>query len=368
MRTRRTAIDDGSASLRTHARTVVLVVTAIGSALAGVRFLADEPTLTTPGGWFALDGRRVLDAASRWREGGDPYAIPGYLYSPVATLLAVPGSLLPPPMAIAGWLAVSAAIAVACVAVAARGYALWRVALGIVGVILYPPLLADLALANVTVTLVAGMWLVVRRDSVLHGVPLGIVAAASPKPMVLAFLLWALLWRPRATAGAAVAGLFASVGALALAGPEAYGAFLRQLAGGVGLRFRGNYGLSLISPELALVAGVVVGVSLVIVLLRRGPVTGLVWVTAAGVFLAPYTGIYAGLPLLVALPVLIGVAPWLAAFATAVVLAAGFLYPVVGATVLLVALLIPRALDPPRGQPIRDWYRSLGPVASGRPW
>lgn len=117
MRTRGTVIDHGSAPLRTHAwthgRTVVFVVIAIGSALAGVRFLADEPTLTTPGGWFALDGRRVLDAASRWREGGDPYAILGYRYSPVATLLAVPGSLLPPPMAIAGWLAASVAIAVA---------------------------------------------------------------------------------------------------------------------------------------------------------------------------------------------------------------------------------------------------------------
>jgi len=115
MRTRGT-VTDGSAPLRTHAetdgRTVVFVVIAIGSALAGARFLADEPALATPGGWFALDGRRVLEAAARWREGANPYAIPGYLYSPVGTLLAIPGSLLPPPMAIAGWLAVSAAIVV----------------------------------------------------------------------------------------------------------------------------------------------------------------------------------------------------------------------------------------------------------------
>jgi len=185
--------------------------------------------------------------------------------------------------------------------------------------------------------------------------------------MVLVFLLWALLWRPRATAGAALAGLLASVVALAIAGPDAYGAFIGQLAGGVGLRFRGNYGLSLISPELAVVAGAVVGVSLVIVLLRRGPVTGLVWATAGGIFLAPYTGTYAGLPLLVALPAMIGVAPWLAAFASGAVLAAGFLYPVAGAVVLLVALLIPRTLDPPRRRHVRDWYRTLGPAASGSP-
>jgi len=192
------------------------------------------------------------------------------------------------------------------------------------------------------------------------------MAAASPKPMVLPFLLWALLWRPRATAGAALAGLLASVVALAIAGPDAYGAFIGQLAGGVGLRFRGNYGLSLISPELAVAVGVVVGASLVIVLLRRGEVTGLVWATA-GVFLAPYTGIYAGLPLLAALPALIRVAPWLAAFSSGAVLAAGFLYPVAGAVVLLVALLIPRTLDPPRAQPFRDWYRTLGPAVSRNP-
>lgn len=117
MMTRGTVIDDGPASLRTHAwthaRTVGVVVIAIGSALARARFLADEPTLTTPACRFALDGRRVLEAAARWREGSDPCAIPGYLYPPVATLLAVPGSLLPPPVAIAGCLAASVAIAVA---------------------------------------------------------------------------------------------------------------------------------------------------------------------------------------------------------------------------------------------------------------
>src|SRR6266566_862567 len=91
--------------LREHWAVVAWAIVGLLAAATGIAFVLAQQTLFTPGGWFALDGLRVLDAAVTWQRGGNPYAIPGYLYAPAATLMAVPLASLGGTVAIVAWLA-----------------------------------------------------------------------------------------------------------------------------------------------------------------------------------------------------------------------------------------------------------------------
>jgi hypothetical protein len=150
--------------------------------------------------------------------------------------------------------------------------------LAITGVLIFHATVGDYLLANTTMVLVAGMFFVIRGESVRSGVLLGVLTAAFPKPMLIPFLLWALVWRPRPLAGVAIGGAAATVLGLVVAGIGLHLTFVDTLVhgGGITVRFAGNYGLSLVSPALAAVVAVFVMVALSVVLVRRGPIVGLV--------------------------------------------------------------------------------------------
>jgi hypothetical protein len=336
-------------------RWMIVAWAAVGAAAAvsGIIFLLAQPTLFVPGGWFALDGRRVLDAAAAWQDGGNPYAIPGYLYAPAATLMAVPFAALGSSAAIIVWLAVEVGLVAIGTRWATSAAPWWVTVAAIPCVLLFQPVIADLLLANVTVALTFGMLLVVRGDRPASGLLLGVLGAAFPKPLLAPFVLWALVWRRQACRGILAGAAATTLAALLIAGTGAYAAFIELLVsgGGVGPAFVGNTSLTLVSVPLAIAVGLLVGVAFLVVLLRRDQVTSLLWAATAGIFLAPYAGGYAGLPFLAGLPSFWAAAPVLAIFAAATMVIGGQLYPVSGAVVLAVALLVPPAPQAPRVVP-----------------
>jgi hypothetical protein len=329
--------------LREHWAVAAWATVGLLAAVTGIGFVLAQQTLFTPGGWFALDGLRVLDAAAAWRGGGNPYEIPGYLYAPAATLMAVPFAALGDTVAIVGWLGLEVALIAIGTRWATSAAPWWVTAAALPCVLLFQPVIADLLLANVTVALTFGMLLVVRRDRPASGLLLGVLAAAFPKPLLAPFVLWALVWRREASRGILAGAAATTLVALVIAGPGAYASFARLLlsGGGVGPAFVGNTSLTLVSVPLAIAVGLVVGVAFLVVLLRRDQVTSLLWAVTAGIFLAPYAGGYAGLPFLAGLPSFWAAAPVLAIFAAATMVIGGQLYPVSGAVILAVALLVP---------------------------
>jgi hypothetical protein len=332
---------------------IVWILVVASELVMTLRFLREEFTdLLGPSGWFAGDGERTLHATRVWLEGGQPYDVFGFLYTPLALVLSAPGAALGDDLAIKLWLGLGVSLMVGCTLLATKGAPWWARSLAVTGVLLFHATVGDYLLANTTMVLVAAMFAVIRWDRVPAGVPLGILLALFPKPMLLPFLLWAIVWRPRATLGVVVAAAGASLVGLVAAGPNLYATFLETIVngGGITVRFAGNYGLSLVSPALAAAVAVFVVVALVFVLLRRGETVGLVWAVAGGILVSPYAPMYSGLPLVLALPAVYAIAPGLAvAYALTAVLAEQAT-PLSSVILLLAALMLPYRLDR-RGRP-----------------
>jgi hypothetical protein len=318
-----------------------------------LRFLREEFTdLLGPTGWFAGDGERTLHATRVWLEGGQPYDVFGFLYAPVALVFSAPFAALGDDLAEKIWLAIGVGLIVTCTFLATRGVAWWGRVLAITGVLIFHATVGDYLLANTTMVLVAGMFFVIRGESVRSGVLLGVLTAAFPKPMLIPFLLWALVWRPRPLAGVAIGGAAATVLGLVVAGIGLHLTFVDTLVhgGGITVRFAGNYGLSLVSPALAAVVAVFVMVALSVVLVRRGPIVGLVWALAGGILVSPYAPMYSGLPYVLGVPAVYAIAPSLAIGYVLTAVLAEQATPLSAVILLFAALLVPYRVDR-RGTP-----------------
>lgn len=233
------------------------------------------------------------------------------LYPPLTSYAAVPLTLLPPALAgllmsLIGALVLGLGIRRetagrpsvdrALVAVAAFGFA---------------PIVYELLLGQVTLLTAASLYPVVRwRDSGRHGIAFGVVLALAPKPMLVFVLLWMLVWRRKALAGAALTwAALTGVGVL-LVGMEGYLAWVSGLlgAGTLGaaistLSVHGNMSLWPLSAPKAVVA--LAAILAAVYTIARDPDRGLIAAIVAGLMVAPYTGLYAvSLLLLVAKPAL----------------------------------------------------------------
>jgi hypothetical protein len=338
-----------------------------------LRFLREEFTdLLGPSGWFAGDGERTLHAARVWLEGGDPYAVFGFLYTSLALALEAPLTALGDDLAMKLWLATGVALTIACTLHATRSLPWLGRLLAVTGVLVFHATVGDYLLANTTMLLVAGMYMVIAGRGIRSGLLLGLLIAAFPKPLLLPFILWAMVWRPRAVVGMVAAGLVGTVAALVVAGPALYVTFVQALlhGGGITVRFAGNYGLSLVSTTLAAVVALFVMIALLVVLLRRGERVGLVWALAGGILVSPYAPMYSGMPLVLAMPAVYAIAPGLAvAFAITVVLCEQAT-PLSATILLLAALLLPYRFDR-RGRPPLWSYlprrRAIAAESSVRP-
>ena len=322
------------------------------SVALGLRYIATEPLIFEPGGWFALDGRRVLEAAQAWRDGQSPYSIEGFLYSPVAVVLAVPLTYVSAPLVILGWIATSAVWAATLTVRQLRATPAWARALAVAAVLLFIPTIADLVLANVTVALVCAAAVAIRGGTIASGILLGIAVAAFPKPMAFPLLIWLAVWRPRAALGAVLAAVVSVAASIVVGGIGWWEDFVAVLVSGGGLTmdFVGNYGLSQFIPALWPIGAVLAATTFVWCLIRRDETASLAAASAAGVFVAPYAGIYAALPILLALPSMAASAPVLALLVASIGVVTAPWSPIVAAVVLAGAATIfhdARAGEPP---------------------
>ncbi len=298
---------------------------------------------------WMVDIRRNLGAAHDLLA-GDFGRDGGYLYSPFAALVTVPLTWLPEPLAAGTWLAIDLSIIVAGVARTTRGLPLADRVLIAVSVVAFVPVLYDLLLGNVTTVLTAGVALVAwRADRPRHGILLGLALAAAPKPGLIPVLVWMLIYRRRALAGATVTATMAMLASVMLVGFGPFLAWMEVLRSPDYLSspMAGNMALgSLPMPWSGILAVVAVGLALAA--LRRGPWPALGTAICLGLLVSPYTLAYAAEVLLVVVPALAARSP-LAATSFAVTAPAGIIlgFPVWVATALCVAVVLPTSSWPP---------------------
>lgn len=231
----------------------------------------------------------------------------GGLYPPLTALVAWPLTLLPPAGAAIVMSSIGLAILFVGFVIETRGEALLDRALVLVAVLGFAPVVHELLLGQVTLPIAATIYLVARRgDAYRNGIPLGIALAIAPKPILFLVVVWMLVWRRRALAGAILAAVAMTAAALVVASPDAYAAWLGILfglgrdsvAGVAPLATHGNLSLwPLDAPKLAV--ALVVAATVVWIILRDDT-RGFVAAVLAGLVLAPYTGLYAGTMLLLA--------------------------------------------------------------------
>ncbi len=289
------------------------------------------------------DGTRLLRAAQSLAAHAPLYSDPAFLYSPLAALLAWPASLLPTETALAAWLVAELALTGLLALRFTRGLPFSVRLVAVVGATTSLPVLYDVALGNTTVVLLATMALVVMLpDGVGAGLALGVMAAAIPKPLVVPFLAWMLVWRRRALAGTLLAGAAATAVAMLVAGAGAYQSWIAAARAGTrfAVPFAGNSGLTELAPAAALPIMLVTAALFVWVLARRDQQTALVWALGCGLIVAPYVGLYGAAALLLAIPELYARAPRLTFGLAAIApLAAPFALPLLGGAAMAVALV-----------------------------
>jgi hypothetical protein len=251
-------------------------------------------------GW-ALDIARDL-AASRALLSGGFGGDHGYLYSPFAAVLTVPLLALPSAVAAIVWLAGRLAVIAWLVRRETGGLRAADAALVGLAVVAFVPTLYDLLVGNVSVLVVGAVAMVWwRRDTPVAGIAVGLVVAAVPKPQLVPILIWMLMYRQRALAGAVATVVVATLVTIALVGVGPYLAWFDILRAPDYLHAPMVHSLTpdVVLPglewpvRLAAVAGFLVS-------LRRGETNGFIGALAAGLVLAPYTLAYAAMALLLA--------------------------------------------------------------------
>jgi hypothetical protein len=293
-------------------------------------------------GWLGFDATLVLNAGARLVAGTDPYADPIFLWAPPSLLAVAPFAILPAGVVIAASAAVKIAITVVAARWATRTRPMRDAILVLIGILTALPVLHDLALGNVMIPMTAAVALIAwTSDRWRAGIPLGILAAAVPKPFLLPVLVWMAIYRPRAAVGTLVAAGAVTLATGSLLGPPLYADWLHRLGefGPLASTFPGNGGLSASAPALLLPASVLALAGLIVLIVTRAePDMSLLYVLAVGIVAAPYASQLSAVPLLAASPVAIARLPRAAlAFAAVMPLAVEWSLPAWAAGVALVA-------------------------------
>ena len=240
----------------------------------------------------------------------------GYLYSPLAALVARPLTWVSPTTAAVAMTLLGLAILATGVKLETRGKALVDRVLVTVAALGFAPVVYELVLGQVTLLIAAALYPAARRaDAFRNGIPLGIALALAPKPLLLPVLVWMLIWRRRALTAAVLVTLTLSCLGLALMGPDQYrqwvavltGAGRASLSGEFPLSLAGNFSLWPLDPvDLAFAAAI--GAATLWAILRDSS-RGFVAALFASLLLAPYTGLYAASILLLAVKPALAFAP-----------------------------------------------------------
>ncbi len=286
-----------------------LVAVAAMNAITGLAAAAFLAPLS-----FGADAAEYRRCASFVAEGRIDFC--GFLYSPLAALVARPLTWVSPTTAAVAMTLIGFAILVTGVRLETRGQAPVDRALVAVAALGFAPVVYELLLGQTTLLIVAALYPVARRaDAFRHGIPLGIALALAPKPMLLPVLIWMMVWRRRALMSALLAALTLTCLGLALMGPDQYGQWVSVLTGAgresllgtFSLSLAGNFSLWPLDPARFAFAAAISAATLWAIL-REGS-RGFVAALFASLLLAPYTGLYAASILLLAVKPALAFAP-----------------------------------------------------------
>jgi hypothetical protein len=247
------------------------------------------------------DGQVLLDAGARL-EAGAPIYQGEMLYPPLAAALGLVLRHIPDWFGIESAVRISVFGAVAWIASQVRGPTV--TVLAVIVAVTCIPFVEDLVEANemtwVALAVVVVAW---RRDELRTGIALGVVCALFAKPQLLPFLLWMLVWRPRALVGVLATAAGASLLGAVLTGTQSYISWVRYVVSQVGVvsaPFPGNQGLGIIVGGWLPVVDALLVAAFLLVLWRLDDQTALVWAVSTGVLILPYaSGLYL-LPLVAA--------------------------------------------------------------------
>jgi hypothetical protein len=240
----------------------------------------------------------------------------GFLYSPLAALVARPLTWVSPTTAMVAMTLIGVAIVVIGVALETRRQAGVDRVLVAVAALTFGPVVYELLLGQTTLLIAAALYPVARReDGFRNGIPFGIALALAPKPLLLPALVWMLVWRRHALMGAVLTAFALTGFGIAVLGFDQYRAWLtvladagrESLAGTFTLSLHGNFSLWPFSPltfALACLVGTVTFWTI-----ARDATRGFVASLFAGLLLAPYSGLYAFSILLLAVKPALAFAP-----------------------------------------------------------
>ena len=243
----------------------------------------------------------------------------GFLYSPLFALIARPLTWVSPTGAAVAMTLLGVAILATGVRLETRGRALIDRALVAIAALGFAPVVHELLLGQTTLLIAAALYPVARGpDAFRNGIPLGIVLALAPKPLLLPVLVWMLVWRRRALAAALLATLTLTCLGLVLMGPDQYREWVSVLTGAGRETLSGTYSLASLSSYFSLwrnglnaamfASMAAIGAATLWAILRE-PSRGFVAALLAGLLLAPYTQLYATSILLVAVKPALAFAP-----------------------------------------------------------
>jgi hypothetical protein len=262
--------------------------------------------------WWGFDADLVLQGSRRFLDGHAIYSDPSLMYTPAAIILGIPATLVPREYALLAYALLNVLLVIGVTYWVTRGS--W---LSVLAVLTFLPFINDVAPGNFMVPITAAMAVATfgqpRRRS---GIALGLIGAAIPKPLLIPFFLWLLIYRRRAAEGAIATAAVVTLVAAVVVGPASYVDWLHSLSHGsvyIGT-WSGNYGVSNYLPSLAVPIAIVVMAVTLAVLVRADENRSFAWVLAAGILVSPYAGPLAGLPLLLAMPIL---RPWPRVYAIA---------------------------------------------------
>jgi hypothetical protein len=282
--------------------------------------------------WWGFDGDLVLQAGRRLLNGQAIYADSRFMYTPAAAVFGIAGALVPREYALIAYAFFKVVLAVGVTYWMTRGS--W---LSVIAVLTFLPFINDVAPGNFMVPITAAMAIATyghpRRRS---GIFLGIMGATIPKPFLVPYFLWLLLYRRKAAEGAIASGALLTVAVAAVTGPGSYIDWFHSLSNGASYigTWDGNYGVSNYLPTLAVPIALAVMALTLIVLARTDENRSLAWVLAAGILVSPYAGPLEALPLLLALPIL---RPWPRVYAVAMLQPLATISVAFGGVVALIA-------------------------------
>ena len=315
-------------------------LSAIVAAFAFVRAIPDV---------WGVDAMRNMAAATAALHGSFGN-VPDYLYSPLAALITIPASLLPPGVAVALWLAARLGILLVGAAIATRGLARLDRVLIAISLVTFLPLLYDLEVGNVTVLVLAAIAIVAwNPDRLMTAIPMGLLLATAPKPQLIPVLVWMLLANRKALAGTIATAGVATLAGIAVTGSAAYSTWIATLRAPAYLNSGGEIINLAIWPQPPIVVWVGTALAVMgwVMATRRGYWAGLLAAMCLGLLLAPYTLIYGAGVLPAAVPAAARAAPratLLFAFTAPVALL--LVFPLWVAAILGLAALLPAVLWP----------------------